>query len=149
MRGGGRPRRGHGLRIGFFDPVKQFLGTSLDELLASLLRSPPTDRTGADGRRARVYPLALPDGDGVALPLAEFGELGFRADGDRLVLSVPPRLEATVLGQWGDLVTAGPVRRASATGRGVVSDLWLRLVPGSVRTVPVWSHIVIAVEVPA
>lgn len=61
------------LRIGFgpfsIDPVEQFIGAKLTDILESLLTGPVFRRPSVAGPAIEVYPLALPEGEGASVPL--------------------------------------------------------------------------------
>ena len=56
-----------------FDPLEQLLGAPLPELLAPVLVGPVTRRPSRAGPALDVYPLALPDGASLLLPLGPWG----------------------------------------------------------------------------
>ncbi|MCK6529714.1 hypothetical protein L6R50_19885 [Myxococcota bacterium] len=127
-------------RIGFgafsFDPVQSLLGAPLADVLSPVLRSPPWRRPSPSGVAVDVYPVALPDGEGASLTLGQFGEVGFRNDGGTLVLSVPIPMAGWAARQLGDAVVGGPVRRDALDGGAAVADFWVRLRPGTRRSLP-------------
>jgi hypothetical protein len=59
-----------------FDGLKALLGVDLGDLLSSLMIGPKYQRTGGAGV-VDVYPLAIPDGEGLTIPIKLFGEFGF------------------------------------------------------------------------
>ncbi|MCK6527664.1 hypothetical protein L6R50_08905 [Myxococcota bacterium] len=123
--------------------VRRMLGRTVLDLVRPALREEPTTREG--GAR-QVFPLRVPDGMGFAIPLGVFGEIGLRADGDRLVLAVPRMLYERVVGRVRHLVVAGPL---SPPGRGDVSEAWLQLRPGDRVTAPLLPGVEVVLEVPA
>jgi hypothetical protein len=66
------------------DPLKALTGRSLAEVLQPVLEADPWTKSGQT-----VYPLALPEGVGVAIPLGGFGELGFQNTNSQLQLTAP------------------------------------------------------------
>ena len=90
------------LRLGAFDPVEHFLGARIADLVEPLLAGPIAARRLRSGALVEVYPLRLPDGEGLGLPLGAWGEAGLANVDGRLVLTVPraaARLVATALGR--------------------------------------------------
>ena len=69
-------------RFGFgpisFNPIEQAIGAPVADILESLMTGPVTKRPSAAGPAVDVYPLALPDDEGLTVPLGQWGELGFR-----------------------------------------------------------------------
>ena len=127
-------------RFGFdslaFDPVAQFLGVSVRDVLESLLEGEPYKRPSPNGSAVDVYPLALPPGEGAFVPFGQFGEIGFRIDDGLLALTVPTSMVRMVLAQAGTMVVRGPERRLSSDGTSAVVDSWLRLRSGARAAVP-------------
>ncbi|MCK6527718.1 hypothetical protein L6R50_09190 [Myxococcota bacterium] len=119
-----------------FDPVRALVGAPVADLLAPLLRAPVGRRPSASGVAVEVYPLALPEGEGMSIPLGHLGEVAFRNDAGTLVLSVPVPMAGWAARQLGDAVTAGPVRREALSGSAAVADFWVRLRPGSRKSLP-------------
>ena len=118
------------------DPVQSLLGAPLADVLSPLLRGPVGRRASPSGVAVDVYPLALPDGEGMSLPLGHLGEVGFRNDRGTLVLSVPLPMAGWAARQLGDAVVGGPVRREAASGGAAAADFWLRLRPGARKSLP-------------
>ncbi|MCB9764974.1 MAG: hypothetical protein H6739_34695 [Alphaproteobacteria bacterium] len=101
------------------DLVEQALGVSLAALLGPLLDGPITQRGGA-----MVYPLALPEGQGVAIPMGGWGELGVANRAGLLWLRVPVAVAPIVALRLGAAVVAGPQIAGGSAAMGV------RLRPG-------------------
>ncbi len=59
-----------------FDGLKTLLGVDLGDLLSSLMIGPKYQRP-VRGGVVDVYPLAIPDGEGLTIPIRLFGEIGF------------------------------------------------------------------------
>ena len=75
-----------------FDPLKLLLGFSIRELVTPLLRATPTSRE-VNGQRHDVFPLGLPEGEGLAVPVKSLGgEIGFRNMQGVLVVTLPATL---------------------------------------------------------
>lgn len=127
-------------RLGFgafaFDPVTQFLGVSVRDLLESLLEAEPYQRPSASGTATDVFPLALPDGEGAFVPIGPLGELGFRNDRGLLAITVPLSMTGWLRSQAGAMIVRGPEQRRSSDGGSVVADAWLRLRPGVRAAMP-------------
>jgi hypothetical protein len=137
----------YGRRVFGVDPIAAFLGRPLDEALRSVMRGPSTVRREATGLVSEVYPLFLPDGEGDAVPIGAFGELGFANLGGDLVLTVPVVAAREVARQLGDAMIGGPERRATATG--TVADLRVRVRAGWRRSFQVGMLGEVAVETPS
>ena len=139
------------LRAGSLTPGS-LVGVDLAGVLqaAGVLESPPILR----GREV-VYPLAIPDGVEIAIPVSSGQGGGFAAllgrmevvlgnDGGRLRLLVPnapfivPMVQ-TALEGW---ITAGP----SYTSAGVI--FWLRLRPEATTGIPLGPVGKVGIEVP-
>jgi hypothetical protein len=129
-----------------FDAVEHAIGAPVVELLASLMTGPVQRRPSAAGPAIDVYPLALPEGEGLSVPLGPFGELGFKNDGGLLELTVPLRAEAWILGRVPSAVARGPERGLSLDGTARVSRLWLQLDPGMRAAVPLGTLGEIGIE---
>ena len=66
-----------------------------------------------------MYPLAIPDGEGLSIPIKFVGEVGFRNWSSLLVLIVPPALAEVVAAQLANEIANGDARsRLSTGGRG-------------------------------
>lgn len=127
-------------RLGFgvlaFDPVAQFLGVSVRDVLDSLLEGEPYQRPSAAGAAVEVFPLALPPGEGAFIPIGALGELGFRNDRGLLAVTVPNSMAGWMQRQAGDMLVRGPEQRRSSEGNATVVDAWLRLRPGARAAMP-------------
>lgn len=113
-----------------FDPIEQLIGAPLADLLEPLRVGPIERRPSASGTAVEVHPLALPEGEGLAIPLGQFGEVGFRNDGGLLELTVPAAWASRMVGRLGACVVCGPQRRQASDGAAEVGVVWLRLHPG-------------------
>lgn len=124
------------VRIGpfSFDGLKALVGMDLADALAPLMIAPRFTRDGVD-----VYPLAIPPGEGLSIPVRLVGEIGFYNLNGALVLIVPPALLDVVREQLAqELVTGealGP-RFNRGAGGGTVAEFAVRLRPGMRKAVP-------------
>ncbi len=109
-----------------FDPIRLFTGASLADHLAPFLRAPMGRRGTFD-----VYPLTLADGDGITVPVKNYGALGFRNFQGLFVIVVP----SILAGQIGAAL-AGEVARGNAAARfdpasnGQTAEWGIRVRPG-------------------
>jgi hypothetical protein len=71
-----------------FDGLKALLGVDLADVLSSLMIGPKFQRPVLGGF-IDVYPLAIPDREGLSIPIKLFGEFGFYNLHSALVLVVP------------------------------------------------------------
>ncbi len=121
-------------RIGFgpfaFDAFEQLVGCPLADLLEPLRVGPIERRPSASGTAVEVHPLALPEGEGLAIPLGQLGCVGFRNDGGLLELTVPAALAANLGRRLGAALARGPVRGPSPDGSAEVLTCWARLHSG-------------------
>jgi hypothetical protein len=127
-------------RIGFgpfsFDPLEQLIGAPLTEILESLMTGPTFRRPSALGPAVEVFPLALPDGEGAAVPLGAWGELGFRNEAGLLVLTVPLQGGKWVEQRLGDAIVRGPEHGLSLDRTARVVNYWVRLRAGMRASFP-------------
>ena len=100
-------------RIGFgpfaFDAFEQLVGCPLADLLEPLRVGPIERRPSASGTAVEVHPLALPEGEGLAIPLGQFGEVGLRNDGGLLELTVPAAWGERLARRLGAALVRGPI----------------------------------------
>ena len=75
-----------------FDGLSALIGAPLAEILGPLMREPMFQRPGEAGGVVDVYPLAIPDGEGLSIPVKLMGEVGFRNHHGLLVLIMPAAL---------------------------------------------------------
>ena len=127
-------------RIGFgpfsIDPLEQMIGAKLADLLAPLMVGAVTRRPSVTGPAVEVYPLALPDGEGASIPLAQWGEVGFYNEGGLLALTVPWGMASWLRQKLGDAVVRGPEAGVSLDGTARVAKAWVRLRPGMRASFP-------------
>lgn len=88
------------------DPIRLLTGASLADILGPLMRGPVTRRGSQD-----VYPLALPEGEGLTVPIKGFGALGFRNLRGVFIVIVP----AVLAGPLG-VELAAAIKRGDAAG---------------------------------
>ena len=81
-----------------FDGLKALVGMDLADALAPLMIGPRFQRPGPNGM-VDVYPLAIPDGEGLTIPIKLMGEIGFYNLRSLLVLVVPPAVVDVVRSQ--------------------------------------------------
>ncbi len=125
-----------GVGVFSFDAIEQLVGAPVVELLEPLMTGPVHRWPSASGPAVDVYPLALPEGEGMTIPLGQFGELGFRNDDQLLELTVPLRAESWLTGRLGGALVRGPERGLSLNGAARVSRVWFRIAPGVRASVP-------------
>ena len=121
-------------KLGFgpirFDPLAEVIGAPVADILESLMTGPVTQRPSQAGPAVDIYPLALPDGEGLTLPLGRWGELGFRNERSMLVLTVPLPAASWVQRRLATSIVRGPDHLLSQDGTARVARFWLRLQPG-------------------
>ena len=86
----------------------------LADVLSSLMIGPKVQRPVLGGF-VDVYPLAIPDGEGLIIPIMLLGEIGFYNLRSLLVLAVPVAAMDVVTPQLAAEIAA---REAAAAGRG-------------------------------
>lgn len=120
------------------DPIQLLFGASLSEVLSSLMVGPKSQRTTPEGATLDVYPLAIPEGQGAAVPVRFQGEVGFRNYRGMFVLIVPASMSEVVRGQLAGEIAAktaaGP--RLSQGTSGPIAEYAIRLMPGMRKAVP-------------
>ena len=127
-----------------FDPIQTLLGCSFEDLVESLLVAPSFERAAAGGGRVTVYPLALPDGEGAAIPLGRFGEASFANEAGQLVLIVPVAMRSLLQSKVQSMLVQAP-ERVTASG----APAWrftLLLRPGLAFRLPLGSLGEVGVE---
>jgi hypothetical protein len=128
-----------------FDGLKALLGVDLADVLAPMMIGPKSQRPVLGGV-VDVYPLAIPDGEGLTVPIKLMGELGFYNLRSLLVLVVPPAATDVVREQLAQEIAlgeaAGPRFRQGGSG-GTVAEFAVRLKPGMRKAVPLgtWGEI--------
>ena len=119
-----------GVGVFSFDALEQLVGAPIADLLEPMMTGPVQRRPSPAGAGVDVYPLALPEGEGMAIPLGQFGELGFRNVDQLLELTVPLRAEAWLIEKLGGALVRGPERGLSLDGAARVSRVWMRMATG-------------------
>ena len=135
-----------GVGVFSFDPVEQLLGAPLADLLEPLRVGPVERRPSSSGTAVEVHPLALPEGEGLAIPLAQFGEVGLKNDRGLLALTVPAAWSTRLAGRLGTALVRGPERGRSLGGAAEVVTCWARLRPGMRAGLPLGAIGEIGVE---
>lgn len=129
-----------------FDPLEQVVGAKIADLLEPLMTGPVERRPSESGAAIEVYPLALPDGEGATIPLAQFGELGFANVEGLLLVTVPWGMAGWLRSKLGDAIVRGPEPATSLDGTARVANAWVRLRPGMRATFPLGALGEIGVE---
>ena len=125
-----------GVGVFSLDPVEQLLGAPLADLLEPLRVGPVERRPSSSGTAVEVHPLALPEGEGLAIPLGQFGEVALKNDHGLLALTVPAAWGGRLAGRLGTALVRGPEWVRSLDGRSVVVTCWARLRPGMRAAIP-------------
>jgi hypothetical protein len=125
-----------GVGIFSFDPVEQFLGAPVSHFLEPLLRAPRYRRPSQAGPAVDVYPLRLPEGEGLSVPLSQWGELGFANKHQLLVLTVPWQVHGWVQQRFAGAIVEGPRKGMSADGQAYVAHFAIRLQAGMKAGIP-------------
>lgn len=129
-----------------FDGLQAVLGVPLAAVLGPLMRGPQTQRV-VQGGVVDVYPLAIPDGEGLSIPVKLVGELGFRNYRGLLVLIVPAAVAEVVrqelAGEIARKEAAGPRFVDVAGGGGFAAEFAVRLRAGMRKAVPLggWGEV--------
>ena len=127
-------------KLGFgpirFDPIEQVIGAPVADILESLMTGPVTQRPSRAGPAVDVYSLALPDGEGLTLPLGRWGELGFFNHQGELILTVPLPAANWIQTKLAGAIVRGPDHLLSQDGTARVARFGLRLQPGMSASFP-------------
>jgi len=139
-------------RIGFgpfaFDAFEQLVGCPLADLLEPLRVGPIERRPSASGTAVEVHPLALPEGEGLAIPLGQFGEVGLANVGGMLELTVPIAWGDRLAIRLGAALVRGPERRLAADLASEVVVVVVAPRPGIRAAVPLGALGELAIAVP-
>jgi hypothetical protein len=135
------------IRIGpfSFDGLKALLGFELAELLGPMMVGPKFQRPILGGV-IDLYPLAIPNGEGLTIPVKLVGGVGFRNLHGALVLQVPPAMVDLVRAQLATELAngeaLGPANNDNGAG-GTVTEFALRLRPGMRKAIPLgtWGEL--------
>jgi hypothetical protein len=125
-----------GVGVFSLDPVEQLLGAPLADLLEPLRVGSVERRPSSSGTAVEVHPLALPEGEGLAIPLGQFGEVALKNDHGLLALTVPAAWSARLSVRLGTALVRGPERVRSLDGGSEVVTCWARLRPGMRAALP-------------
>lgn len=128
------------------DPVEQFVGAKISDILEPLMIGPVFRRPSASGPAVEVYPLALPEGEGVAVPLGQWGDLGFKNERGLLILTVPLGFSGWVRQRFGDAILRGPVEGLSLDGTARVAHFAIRVRAGMKAAIPLGALGEVGVE---
>ena len=124
------------------DGVELLLGVSLSQILDPLMPAPRFSRAGPSGAELDVYPLAIPDGEGLTVPVKRVGEIGFRNYKGYLIIIIPLTLSEIMREQLAEEIqakrAAGP-RPARGTDGAMVSEFAIVLRPGMRKVIPLGS----------
>lgn len=129
------------MRIGpiAIDGLKALLGVDLGEVLAPLMIGPRHPRALPSGAVVDVFPLALPEGEGLTIPIRMFGEVGFRNQQGFLVLILPVGLaelvRAELATELSNRTAAGP-RIVHGEAGGIIAEFAVLLTPGMRKAIP-------------
>ncbi len=128
-----------------FDGLKALIGMDLADVLASLIIGPRTQRPVLGGV-VDVYPLAIPDGEGLSVPIKLLGEIGFYNLKSLLVLVAPVAAMDMVKAQLAVEIAAGEaagLRLRPGVNGGTVAEFAVRLKPGMRKAVPLrtWGEL--------
>ena len=131
-----------------FDGLKALLGVDLADVLSSLMIELKYQRP-IPGGFVDVYPLAIPDGEGLTIPIKLLGEIGCYNLKSLLVLVVPIAamdvVSAQLVAEIASGEAAGPRVRVGTSG-GHVAEYAVRLKPGMRKAVPLGSWGELGVE---
>lgn len=128
-----------------FDGLKALLGVDLAELLSPLMVAPKVQRP-VPGGVVDVFPLAIPEGEGLTIPVKLLGGFGFYNLRGFLVLVVPPAAVDLVRQQLAAEIAKGEAAgpRLNSIGGGTsVTEFAVRLRPGMRKAIPLgtWGEI--------
>ena len=137
-------------KIGFgvfaVDPLGQVIGAPVADILESLMTRPVTQRPSQAGPAVDVFHLALPDGEGLTLPLGRWGELGFFNRQGELILTVPLPAANWIQAKLAGAIVRGPDHLLSQDGTARVARFGLLLQPGMSASFPLGMLGEVAVE---
>ena len=131
------------------DGMEALLGVSLVQVLDPLMPAPRFSRINESGGEVDVYPLAIPDGEGLSVPIKHIGEIGVRHFKSYLILILPPGLAEVMREQLAEEIrnkrAAGP-RAARDPDGGLVVEFAIALRPGMKKVVPLGSFGELGIE---
>ncbi|MFN7131949.1 MAG: hypothetical protein ACK4N5_07695 [Myxococcales bacterium] len=131
-----------------FDGLKALLGVDLAEVLSPLMIGPKFQRPVVGGV-VDVFPLAIPDGEGLTIPVKFVGGVGFRNLCGVLILQVPPAAVDLVRAQLVAELDAGEAlgpRHADNGAGGTVTEFAVRMRPGMRKAIPMGTFGELGVE---
>ncbi|MFN7132386.1 MAG: hypothetical protein ACK4N5_09890 [Myxococcales bacterium] len=131
-----------------FDGLKALLGVDLVEVLSPLMIGPKFQRPIVGGV-VDVFPLAIPDGEGLTIPVKIVGGVGFRNLCGVLILQVPPAAVDLVRAQLVAELAAGEAlgpRHADNGAGGTVTEFAVRLRTGMRKAIPLGTFGELGVE---
>ena len=131
------------------DGMEALLGVSLVQVLDPLMPAPRFSRINESGGEVDVYPLAIPDGEGISVPIKHIGEIGVRNFHSYLILILPPGLAEVMREQLAEEIAAkraaGP-RAARGANGGLVVEFAIALRPGMRKVIPLGSYGELGIE---
>lgn len=131
-----------------FDGLKALLGMNLADVLGPMMVGPREQRQ-AGGSVVDVYPLAIPEGEGLSFPVKMLGEVGFQNLRGALLLVLPAALIDVVRAQLQDELANGTAlgpRLAVGPSGATVSGFLLAMRPGMRKAVPLGSFGELGIE---
>ncbi len=129
----------HRIRGALGGPLAKLIGAPVADILEPLVVGEVRREVGRNGNLVERFPLAIPNGEGLAVPLGSLGSFGARNGHGALVLTVPSPLAPWLSPRLGPDLVNGPVHRPSDGGGVPVADLWVRLRAGARFTLPLGS----------
>lgn len=138
------------VRIGSiqFDGLKALLGMNLVDVLAPMMVGPKEQRQ-LGSVVVDVYPLAIPEGERLFVPVKLLGEVGFQNLRGALLLVLPAALIDVVRAQLRDELADGTAlgpRLAVGPSGATVSGFLIALRPGMRKAVPLGSFGELGIE---
>ncbi len=134
------PVTGIGFGAFSFDPLEQMMGAKLSDLLGPLLVGPVMRRPSANGPAVEAFALALPEGEGASIQLAQRGEVGLHNDGGLLALTAPWGMAGWLRQRLGDVLVRGPEAGVRLDGSARLAKAWVRLRPGMRASVQLGAY---------
>ncbi len=128
--------------------MKLSLGVDLADILSPMMVGPKTHRVTPTGV-LDVYPLGIPDGEGLLIPSRMFGGIGFSNLRGFLVIQVPPIAVDVVRAQLAADIAAGDAAGPRANDNGIggtVTEFAVRMRPGMRKAIPLGRFGEIGVE---
>ena len=136
------------IRVGplAFDGLSALIGAPLADVLEPMMVGPMFQRPGDNGGVVDVYPLALPHGEGMSIPVRLMGEIGFRNHHGVLILVLPAALAEITRERLSDEIAAGQAagpRFVEAPGGGIAAEFAVTLRSGMRKSIPFgrWGEI--------